>query len=147
MRNGLPVGLLPNLTWLWKACEARQICSCGAALFRNRLKIGPIYVTMRLKRTRSTVDVKFILDGHIVSQNSDIIYSCPSTDNRVPANDGTLDPCMVLDTWSFENHTSLETSALANFTAWSDNNVGSNYGWRVDLCRLYKSLIAIIYRK
>jgi hypothetical protein len=46
---------------------------------------------------RGTIDIDFIGDCDIITQNTDVLQSCPSTNCAVPAYDGALDPGMVFD--------------------------------------------------
>lgn len=45
----------------------------------------------------ATVDVDLVTNSDIVAENSDILQASPAADGAVPADDGGLDPGVVLD--------------------------------------------------
>ena len=84
----------------------------------------------------STVDVKLILDGHIVTQNGNVLNPGPSTDGRVPTDDGAHDPGVVTNGSVGHDDTSLEPDTRSDFGTGSDNDVGSDQSGGIDLGRL-----------
>ena len=82
---------------------------------------------------RSTVYVKLILDGNVVSEDGDVLHSGPSTDGRVPTDDRGLDPRVVPDGSVGHDDTSLEPDTRSNLGSGSDDDVGSDQGGGVDL--------------
>lgn len=89
-----------------------------------------------MRKNRGTVNEELILDGDVVSKNGDVLHSGPSTDDRVPSNDGAHDPRVLLHLGVGHDDTSLQTDACANLATRSDHHVGSNQCRRVNLGRL-----------
>jgi hypothetical protein len=84
----------------------------------------------------STVDVKLILDGDIVTQNGNVLHPGPSTDGRIPTDNGAHDPGVITDGSVGHDDTSLEPDTRSDLGTGSDNNVGSDQSGGVDLGRL-----------
>lgn len=68
----------------------------------------------------AAVDVNLISDCDIVTENGHILQSRPSTYSAVPANNGRLDPGMVLDLGGTQQDAALQADAITN------NNIGAN---------------------
>ena|ERR1700737_2079796 len=85
-----------------------------------------------------TIDVNFVRDCHIISEDTDILQTRPSADCTVPSNDGAFYPSMILDPRTFKQHTTLKTNAIANDAIWTDchiwtnSTVLANLGRRID---------------
>jgi hypothetical protein len=84
----------------------------------------------------STIDVKLILDGDVVTKNGDVLYSGPSTDARVPSDDRAHDPGVVSDGSVSHDDTSLKPDTRSDLGSRSDDDVGSDQSGGVDLGRL-----------
>lgn len=50
-----------------------------------------------VRQDSTAVDVDLVSDGDIVTEDADVLETGPSADGAVPADDGALDPCVVLD--------------------------------------------------
>jgi hypothetical protein len=74
----------------------------------------------------SAVDVDLITDCDIVSENSHIFQSGPSTNSGVPADNGAFDPGVILDSAVFKKHASLQSHTIANDAARTNDHVGPN---------------------
>lgn len=84
----------------------------------------------------TTVDVDFITNGDIVTENSDVLKTSPLANGAVPANDGRLDPGVVLDAAVLQQHTALETDTIANDNVGANCDVGANAAVLANLCGL-----------
>jgi hypothetical protein len=87
---------------------------------------------------RAAVYVDLVANGHVVAQYRHVLEARPLADCAVPANNGRLDPCMVLDTAVLEDNASLETHTIADDDVGADGDIGAdaavlaNLGGRVD---------------
>ena len=77
-------------------------------------------------QNRSTVDVDLVTNGNVVTQNSDVLQACPLADGAVPADDGGLDPGMVLDTAVLQQDAALETHTVADDDVGANGDVGAD---------------------
>ena len=50
-----------------------------------------------MRKDTATVDVDLVADRNVVAKNCNVLETGPSTNGAVPANDGRLDPSVVLD--------------------------------------------------
>lgn len=62
----------------------------------------------------TTVNIDFVRDGDIVTENSDILQARPLAYGAVPANNGRLDPSVVLDLAVLQEYTALQTHAVTH---------------------------------
>lgn len=74
----------------------------------------------------ATVDVDLVANSDIVTENCYVLQAGPSANSAVPANDGGLDPSMVLDLGATEQHTSLQTNTISNNDIRSNCNIGTD---------------------
>lgn len=83
---------------------------------------GGIHVLLDglVRQDGTAVDVDLIADGDIVAQNGDVLETRPLANGAVPADNGRLDPGVILDTAVLEDDASLQTHSIA------DNDVGAN---------------------
>ena len=84
-------------------------------------------------QNRATVDIHLVGDGHVVSENSDVLQTCPAANGAVPANNGGLDPSVVLDLAVLHHDAALETDTIANDDVGTNNNIGTNTAVLADL--------------
>lgn len=68
----------------------------------------------------TTVDIDFVRDGDIVTENSDILQARPLAYGAVPSNNGRLDPSVVFDLTVLQEHTALQTHTVTH------HNIRSN---------------------
>jgi hypothetical protein len=92
----------------------------------------------------TAVDVDFITNGDIVTQNSDILETSPLANGAVPANDGRLDPGVVLDAAVLQQHTALETDTIANDDVGANCDVGTNAAVLANFCGLVDHNVAAV---
>lgn len=91
-----------------------------------------------MRQDASTVDVDLVANGNIVTQDTDVLQSCPFANGGVPADDGALDPGMILDFGSRQEDAALQAHAITDDNIWADSDVGAdsavlaNLGRRVD---------------
>lgn len=62
----------------------------------------------------TTVDINFVTDGDIVTEHRDILQPSPLANRAVPADNGGLDPGVILDLASSKQDTALQSDAVAN---------------------------------
>lgn len=79
-----------------------------------------------VRQNRASVDVDFVGNSDILTQDSDTFNTRPATNGRVPSNDRGLDPGMVLDGRSLEDDAALETDTVANDSIGSNSNIRSD---------------------
>ncbi|KAH3663754.1 hypothetical protein OGAPHI_005156 [Ogataea philodendri] len=97
-----------------------------------------------VRQDLTTVNVDFVLNGNILTQNSDTFKSGPFTDGGVPANNGGLHPSVILDLRVLENCGSLDSDTVSDDTVWSNNDVRTNLAALTDLGRLVDQDIATV---
>ena len=83
----------------------------------------------------AAVDVDLVSDGDVVAEDSDVLETRPAADGAVPANDGALNPGVVLDLGSGQEDAALEADAVAHDDVGSDGDVGSYPAVLADLGR------------
>lgn len=71
-------------------------------------------------QNRAAIDIHLVSNGDIVTQDRDILQASPLANGAVPTDNSRLDPSMVLDLAVLQEHTALQTHAIA------DHNVGTN---------------------
>jgi hypothetical protein len=76
-----------------------------------------------VRQDGATVDVDLVADRDVVSQYGHVLETCPLADGAVPANNGRLDPSVVLDAAILENDTSLQAYTVADNDIWSNGHV------------------------
>jgi hypothetical protein len=74
----------------------------------------------------TAVDVDFIANGDIVAKYSNVLETSPLANSAVPADNGRLDPGMVLDAAVLQQHTALETDTVTDDDVGADCNIGTN---------------------
>lgn len=74
----------------------------------------------------ATVDVDLIANCDIVTKNCHVLETSPATNGAVPANDGGLDPGVILDLGALEQDTSLQTDTVANDNVGANGDIGSD---------------------
>lgn len=79
-----------------------------------------------VREDAATVDVDLVANCHIVTQDCHVLETSPSADSAVPANNGGLDPGVILDLGSAEQHTSLQTDTVTNNNIGANSDVGSD---------------------
>lgn len=79
-----------------------------------------------MRQDRTAIDIYFVRNGDIVTQNSDIFQTSPLAYGAVPTDNGRLDPGVILDLAVLQEYTTLQTRAIANDNVWPDGHVGTN---------------------
>jgi len=74
----------------------------------------------------TTVDIDFVRDGDIVTENSDILQTRPLAYGAVPANNGRLHPGVVFDLAVLQEYTALQTHAVTHHDIRSNGHVRAN---------------------
>lgn len=74
----------------------------------------------------AAVDVDFVPDGDVVAQHADVLEPGPLADGAVPADDGRLDPGVVLDLAAGQKHAALQPDAVADDDVGPDGDVGAD---------------------
>lgn len=74
----------------------------------------------------TAIDVNLIANGDVVTENSDILQTRPLANSAVPANNGRLDPGMVLDAAVLEQHTPLQADTITNDNVGANCDIGTN---------------------
>ncbi len=72
----------------------------------------------------SSVHVDLVTDCNIVAEHADVLQARPFADGGVPANDGALDPGVILDLGICKQDTSLQTDTIPNNDAWTNGDIG-----------------------
>ena len=83
----------------------------------------------------ATVDVDLIANGHVVAEDRHVLETRPLADGAVPADDGALDPRVVLDLGALEEHAALEADTVTDDDAGADRDVGADTAVSADLGR------------
>lgn len=79
-----------------------------------------------MRQDGTTVDIDFVRDGDIVTENSDILQTSPLAYGAVPADNGRLDPSVVLDFAVLQEYTALQTHTVTHHDVWSNSHVRPN---------------------
>lgn len=79
-----------------------------------------------MRQHTRTVAVDLVADSHVVTEDGDILKTCPSAYRAVPSNNRALDPCVFLDLATLEQHGSLKTDTLTNLDIRSNDNIRSD---------------------
>lgn len=78
-----------------------------------------------MREDAAAVDVDLVANGHVVTENSHVLQTSPAADGAVPADDGRLDPSVVLDLGATEQDAALEANTITNNNIGADGDVGS----------------------
>jgi hypothetical protein len=95
----------------------------------------------------TTVDVDLVANGDIVTENRDVLQASPLADRRVPADDGALDPGVVLDLATTENDTSLDPHAVADHDVGADGDVWTDAAVLADPGRGVHQDVAAVHER
>ena len=87
-------------------------------------------------QNRTAVDVDFVANGDIVAEYSHVLETSPLANSAVPADNGRLDPGMVLDAAVLQQHTALETDTVTDDDVGADCDIGANAAVLANLCAL-----------
>jgi hypothetical protein len=87
-----------------------------------------------MRQDGTAVDIDLVANGNIVTQHGDVLEASPLANGAVPADDGRLDPSVVLDAGVLEDHTSLETHAVTNNYVGANRDIGTNAAVFANLC-------------
>lgn len=82
----------------------------------------------------TSVNVDLVGNGDIVTENRDVLETCPLSDAGVPTNDGGLDPGVVFNLAALENNAALQTDTVSNNDIWPNSDVWSDAAVAPDLC-------------
>ena len=91
-----------------------------------------------MRQNGAAVHVHLVTNGDIVTEHGNVFQACPSADGAVPAYNGGLDPCMVLDLGVLQQNASLQSDAITDHDARANCYIGSdaavlaNLGGRVN---------------
>jgi len=88
-----------------------------------------------VRKHTGAVAVDFVADGHVVTQNGDVLHARPSADSAVPADDCALYPSVLLDLAVLKQHGALQAHTLADLNIGSNDHVGSDLAVLANLCR------------
>lgn len=64
-------------------------------MIRDRVHTVDILFDGFVRQDRTTIDIDFISNRDIITQNRDILQTGPSSNGTVPANDRRLDPGVI----------------------------------------------------
>ena len=84
----------------------------------------------------TAVDVDFVANGDIVAEYSYVLETSPLANSAVPADNGRLDPGMVLDAAVLQQHTALETDTVTDDDVGANCDIGANAAVLANLCAL-----------
>lgn len=89
---------------------------------------GGVYVLLDglVGQNGAAIDIDLVANGHVVAQNRDVLETGPLADGAVPADDGRLDPGMVLDAAVLEDDASLQSDAVPNDDVGADGDIGAD---------------------
>ena len=79
-----------------------------------------------MRQDGATVDVDLVADGDVVAQHSHVLEPGPPTHGAVPPNDGRLDPGVVLDLASGQQHAALQPDAVSHDHVRPDGHIGTD---------------------
>lgn len=103
-----------------------------AALHDNRGNVN-IGLDALVRQDAASVDVDFVTNSDVVSKDSYVLETCPSANGAVPANDRRLDPGMVLDLGSAQEHAALEADTITHNNIGTDSDIRANSAVLSDL--------------
>lgn len=105
----------------------------GIKTLHDNFRLFDIASNGLVRQDTTTVDINLILDFNIVTKNRNILDTGPSTNSRVPANNGALHISMGLDGGVGKNDRAGESSAGADRDIRANDNVGADLSVRGDL--------------
>lgn len=88
-----------------------------------------------MREDAAAVDVDLVGDAHVVAQDRHVLEASPLADSAVPADDGALDPGVVLDLGAGQQDAALQANAVANDDAGADGDVGADAAVLANLSR------------
>lgn len=86
-----------------------------------------------MRQDAASVDVYLITNGDIVAEDGDVLETSPLADGAVPANNGALDPGVILDLGATEENTALEPDAITDDDTGADGHIRTNAAALADL--------------
>lgn len=87
-----------------------------------------------VRQDGATVHIDLVGNGHVVTQNSDVLQTSPLAHRTVPADDGRLHPRVVLDLAVLQKDTALQANAIADNDIGTNNDVRADAAVLADLC-------------
>lgn len=97
-----------------------------------------------MRQHRAAIDVDLVTNGHIVTEDGNVLQTSPLADSAVPADNSRLDPSVVLDTAVLEQDAALQTHAVADDNVGSNGDVGANAAVLANLGRGVNQDVAAI---
>jgi len=103
-----------------------------------------IYVLLDalMRQYTAAIDIDFVTNGDIVSENRHVLKTSPLANAAIPANNAALDPSVVLNLAISKHDTSLETNTIANHNIRADSNIRANLAVLANLGRRVNQDIA-----
>lgn len=78
-----------------------------------------------MRQDAASINIDFVANGNIVTENSHVLETGPAADGAVPANDRRLDPCVVLDLGRGQKDASLQTNTVTNDDVGANGDIGT----------------------
>lgn len=82
----------------------------------------------------AAVNVNLVANGDIVTEHCYVLETGPLADCAVPANNGALDPSVILDLGVLEQDAALEADTVTNDNVRADGDIGTDSAVLADLC-------------
>lgn len=93
------------------------------------------------------VDVNLVANRHVVAEHCHVLEARPLADYAVPADNGALDPGVVLDLGAREEHAALQADAVADHHVGADGDVGAYSAVLADLGRGVDQHVAAVHKR
>lgn len=97
-----------------------------------------------MREHTTTINVDLVADGDVVAEHRHVLEARPLADGAVPADDGALDPRVVLDPGTREERAPLQAHAVADHDALADDHVGADAAVLADLGGLVDHDVAAV---
>ena len=98
-----------------------------------------------VRQDASTIDINLISNCHIITQDCDVLQPSPFTDDTVPADNGALDPSMILDLTVGQDDTTLQSDTIANHDTGSNGDIRTNAAVLANLSGRVNHDISAVY--
>lgn len=97
-----------------------------------------------MRQDAATVDVDLVANRNIITQDGNVLQARPPANCAVPADDGALDPGVVLDLGVTQEYAALKPDTIADHDVGANGNVGPDTAVCANLCGwVYQDIAAV----